>query len=174
MNKQVIMTVISEDRPGIVESIAKVVSQHNGNWLESRLSRLAGKFAGIVQISVEEEQCDALVKQLQALQQHGISIAIDANHTNTNSVQPNATWRFSIMGNDRPGIIREVSQAFAKRHINLEELNSQCTSAPHSGVPLFSASGKIQLPDNLDIDDLEESLAKISDDLAIDIQLEQT
>ena len=47
-----ILTVIGDDRPGLVERLSSVVSQHQGNWLESSMSHLSGKFAGIVRMHV--------------------------------------------------------------------------------------------------------------------------
>ena len=40
MQHSLVMTVIGNDRPGLVESVASIVAEHGGNWLESRMSRL--------------------------------------------------------------------------------------------------------------------------------------
>ncbi|HAW24640.1 MAG TPA: glycine cleavage system protein R, partial [Pseudomonas sp.] len=40
-----VLTVIAEDQPGLVECLAKCIAEHGGNWLESRMSRMAGQFA---------------------------------------------------------------------------------------------------------------------------------
>ena len=45
MTTYLVLTIIGEDRPGIVESLAEIISDHSGNWLESSMSQLAGKFA---------------------------------------------------------------------------------------------------------------------------------
>ena len=47
-----VLTLIGPDRAGLVEAVAAVVADHGGNWLESRMSRLAGQFAGILEVEV--------------------------------------------------------------------------------------------------------------------------
>ncbi|MGI1678357.1 MAG: cellulose-binding protein [Cellvibrionaceae bacterium] len=187
MKAQLLLIVVCDDRPGIVEKIAETVHANNGNWLESRLSRLSGKFAGIVQIETDAEHEQSLTEQLLELRKIDILISVekikdtafseDRSEKQTESHNKNkensTSYSFSIAGNDRAGIIREVSQAFSVRRINLENLSSQCTSMPHSGTPLFEASGKISVPASTDIDELSTHLDRISDELAIDIQLEE-
>ena len=53
MKTYLILTIIGEDKPGIVESLAEVIADHSGNWLESSMSHLAGKFAGILRVGVD-------------------------------------------------------------------------------------------------------------------------
>src|SRR4051812_3506563 len=44
MQIPLVMTIIGPDRPGLVELLASLVAEHGGNWLESRMSHLAGQF----------------------------------------------------------------------------------------------------------------------------------
>ena len=46
MKSYLVMTVLGNDRPGLVRSLADTVASHGGNWLESRMARLAGQFPG--------------------------------------------------------------------------------------------------------------------------------
>ena len=48
MQVPLVMTVIGKDRTGLVETLAEIVAGHGGNWLESRMCRLGGEFAGIL------------------------------------------------------------------------------------------------------------------------------
>ena len=54
MAVQLVLTVIAQDEPGIVETLSQTVSDHGANWLGSRMARLAGEFAGIVEVSVPD------------------------------------------------------------------------------------------------------------------------
>ena len=67
MNQSLILTVIGPDRTGLVEAVARHVTAHGGNWLESRMARLAGKFAGILRVQVPDEQVDELTSALRDL-----------------------------------------------------------------------------------------------------------
>lgn len=169
MSQGFVLTVISDDKPGIVEKIAGLIQRHDGNWLESNLSYLGGKFAGIVEYSVDESRAQALEQALKDLRQQGLTIVIEPSQAETSAP---ATHKFSIVGNDRPGIIRELSFALAQQGINVMELNSECSSAPHTGTPLFEAWGTMSVPAGTDIVALQEGLEKLCDQLAVDLQFE--
>ncbi len=171
MNHILVLSILSDDKPGVVEALAKTISDHKGNWLESRMSHLAGKFAGILQINVPEDQMAALEQSLTTLKAtHGIDVATSvASEKDIDS--DIKTLQFSLMGNDRPGIIRELSQAFASHQINLDELQTNCSSMPWSGDPMFTAHGLLHIPVNVDIDHLSDQLDEISDELGVDIEL---
>ena len=56
MNRSLVLSILSEDKPGIVETLAATISNSGGSWQESRMTHLAGKFAGILQVNVNEER----------------------------------------------------------------------------------------------------------------------
>jgi glycine cleavage system regulatory protein len=162
------MTIISPDRTGLVEAIARVVVAHGGNWLESRMCRLGGEFAGILRIEIPEENKSALTDALQKLQQHGLQILVRADP----SAPPAATGRqtkLEIVGSDRPGIVREITSALARAGVNVEEFSSEVVSAPMSGETLFKASVRLQLPERCDLAALKKDLEKIAADLLVDV-----
>ncbi len=171
MNRILVLSILSDDKPGVVEALAQTISDHKGNWLESRMSHLAGKFAGILQINVPEDQMTRLEQSLTALKgSHGIDVAASVA-TESDADTDIKTLQFSLMGNDRPGIIRELSQAFASHHINLDELQTNCSSMPWSGDPMFTAHGLLHIPVSVDLDHLSDQLDEISDELGVDIEL---
>lgn len=171
MNRSLVLSILSDDKPGVVEALASTIATHQGNWLESRMSHLAGKFAGILQISVPADQLPALRQALSELQaQRGIEV-VASETLEAETGEPLQNLHFNLMGNDRPGIIRELSQAFASHQINLDDLQTHCTSMPWSGDPMFTAEGIISLPANVDMDRLMDQLNDISDELGVDIEL---
>lgn len=171
MKQHLIVTVIAKDRPGVVETLAAVVCQHEGNWEESRMVNLCGKFSGLILITVDEAKLDDLKADLAALSEKGIRTLVDIAES-TDSLQSYREIRFNLVGNDRPGIVREVAQALAARNINVEELATDYSSMPWSGEPLFEANGILQIPVDSDLDELADKLDQIADELAVDIELE--
>ncbi|ACR13869.1 glycine cleavage system protein R [Teredinibacter turnerae] len=172
MNTNLILTVISDDKPGVVEALARTIAEHNGNWLESQLAHLAGKFAGVVQVQVASDSESALVTQLEAMSAQNIRIFIDrVENSRSTAGNSEQTLFFHAVGPDRPGIVREVAHTFAHYGINMEKLDTRLSSMPYSGEPLFEAEGTLTLPQGLDRTELEERLDDIANQLAMDISL---
>ncbi len=170
MNTYLVLTVISDDKPGVVELIARTISKHQGNWLESRMTHLAGKFAGILQVAVAAEHQQALRQALEQLTSQGLKVVVE-NATLTDKA-PCQAFHFSVIGNDRPGIVHEIAQAFAGRNINMDEIETSYSSMPWSGEPMFEATGIIEVPETVDMDDLWDQLDMIAEELAVDIRVE--
>src|SRR4029079_4357464 len=106
------MTLIGVDRPGLVRSVAELVVQHGGNWLESRMSRLGGQFAGILRVEVPDDKEPALVADLRSLQKTGLNVVVHPDDTK-GEIEGGRNAVLSIVGQDRPGIVRQISQALA-------------------------------------------------------------
>lgn len=171
MQTQLVLTILSDDKPGVVELLAQTITHHQGNWLESRMAHLAGKFAGILQVAVDSESDAALREALLELSDQGIKIQVDSASSSIPTT--GKRFQFSVVGNDRPGIVYEIAQAFAGRNINMSELETACSSMPWSGDPMFEATGLIQVPGSVDMDALWDQLDTIADELAVDIRLEE-
>jgi glycine cleavage system regulatory protein len=164
------MTIIGKDRTGLVESVASLVAEHEGNWLESRMCRLGGEFAGILRIELPAENQSALAYDLESLQSQGVSINVYCDVAGVPAGAKNLIT-LEIMGQDHPGIIREITRALASQGVNVEELSSECISAPMSGEPLFKAQAQLQIPPNCQIAGLRKELEEIASDLMVDMTL---
>jgi glycine cleavage system regulatory protein len=167
----IVFTFIAKDKPGLVERLSKTVSDFGGNWLESRMSHLAGQFAGITRIQVSTEQATALRDALLALSSNELTVVVQPGES-ASPVEKAQQRSVHIIGNDRPGIVLEVSRALAARSINVSEMNTNITSAPMTAESLFESTVIIVLPDQQDLDELVEKLDEIANDLAIDINLD--
>jgi glycine cleavage system regulatory protein len=162
------MTIIGPDRTGLVESVARTVADHGGNWLESRLCRLGGEFAGILRVEVPAEKKSALLAALQNLQSNGLQIVVRADQPAATAASGRQT-KLEIVGSDRPGIVREITSALARAGVNVEEFSSEVVSAPMSGETLFKAQARLQLPERCDLAALKNDLEKIAADLLVDV-----
>lgn len=167
MNVSLILTLIGDDRPGLVEQLAELVSAHEGNWLKSSMAHLAGKFAGILEIAIPEAQVlplKAALGQLAALR-----VTVEES-----SAVPAAAGRrmtLALVGQDRIGIVREVSQILARHAVNVESLNTWSASAPMSAETLFHADAELLAAPDLDPRTLKADLERIADDLMVDLAL---
>jgi glycine cleavage system regulatory protein len=169
------MTIIGPDRPGLVESVASLVAEHGGNWLESRMSRLGGFFAGILRVEVPKQNLKALGNALESLKTKGLSVVShpDEAPADDETLAGNIIF-LEIMGQDRPGIVREISSALASYGVNVEELHTECTSAAMSGESMFKAKTRLSVPDSCNTTELRRRLERIAEDLIVDINLEES
>jgi glycine cleavage system regulatory protein len=166
-----VLTVLGDDRPGLVESVSESIAVYGGNWVESRMARLAGKFAGILRATVPAANAAALRQALQALERHGLTVVIETS-TSDAAVQDYRGLRLDVVGNDHAGIVHDISHALAQRGINIDVFESECTSAPMSGGMLFKATAHLRVPTRVMLSELKETLEKLAHDLIVDITLE--
>lgn len=169
-----VLTVIGDDRPGLVEQLANVISRHQGNWLDASMSHLAGKFAGIVRIGVAETELAALQASLAALP--GLRVSGEVSATDNLAPRPAGLRRLklTLVGHDRIGIVREVSQVLARHSINVESIATHTSSAPMSATTLFHATAELTAAPTLDASELTADLERLSNDLMVDIALDET
>lgn len=165
-----VMTVIGPDRPGLVELLAARVAEQGGNWLESRMCRLGGQFAGIVRVEIAAEKSESLASALRTLETKGLRIVTQTEATSV--AQSSGTLAvLELVGQDRPGILHQISRVLATHRVNVEELSSERTSAPMDGTMLFQARANVLLPPDLSLAALRADLEKIATDLMVDVDL---
>ncbi len=164
-----VVTVVAPDKPGQVERIADCIAQHGGNWLESRMSRMAGQFAGIVRVQVPADNREELKNALQALAAQDIRVLFAESST-----EPTVGWKsigMELVGNDRPGIVRDITRLLAEQGVNVERLVTDVKPAPMSSEPLFHAEAILGVPLTLSLDLLQERLETLADDLMVELVL---
>ena len=171
MQRALVMTIIGEDRPGLVESVAAIVAEHGGNWLESRMSRLGGQFAGILRVEAPTERESALRSALKQLETQGLNVVVQPDKAPAPIPAAVRLSSLDIIGHDRPGIVREISRTLTQYAVNVEELETECASAPMSGEVLFKAHAKLKIPSGCDTAELRKDLERIAADLIVEISL---
>ena len=164
-----VLTLIGPDRPGIVDSVSEVVVANGGNWLESRMAHLAGKFAGVLRVEVPEEQAAALEVALGRLATTGLKIVVERSFA-AHGPRPNAL-EIELIGLDRPGLVHEISTLLAAQHINVEELATDRPLAANSGDRMFHAKVRVVVPESTKVAEVRQSLERLADDLMVEIRL---
>ncbi|TXH96920.1 MAG: glycine cleavage system protein R [Rheinheimera sp.] len=164
--KQLVLTLIGQDKAGLVEQLATLIAEYHGNWTASNLSHLAGYFAGILQVEVAEQHVAALTAALQQMQ----DLDIRVQHGVDSRVNQQKLLRFVITGNDRPGIVRELSSVIKHKGTNIIHFESSKQSAPNWGVPLFNAIATVELPEGLNKDEVVQALEDIASDVMVDVE----
>ncbi|HEY0709963.1 MAG TPA: ACT domain-containing protein [Polyangia bacterium] len=170
MNTDLVLTLLGPDRPGLVEEVAESITAHGGNWLESRMAHLGGRFAGILRVEVPADRVDALGVALGRLEGRGLRIVMSPGQAPAPVAAPRL-MELELVGLDRPGLVREVSHLLAQQQINVEELSTDRSSAPMSGEMMFRAHARIDVPANVDLSAVRASLERLAGDLMVEIRL---
>ncbi|MFG0805328.1 glycine cleavage system protein R [Pseudomonas fluvialis] len=168
--EHLVLTVIAADQPGLVEKLASCIAEQGGNWLESRMARMAGQFAGILSVAVPATQQAALVEALQALAGAGIRVQLASS-----GVAPAQAVRhisLDLLGNDRPGIVRDITRLLSSHAINVEDLQTEVLPAPMSSDLLFHAVARLAVPQGLTLEQLQAQLETLADELMVELNLQ--
>jgi glycine cleavage system regulatory protein len=172
MNAYLVVTITCPDRPGIVERITEAMSGFAANWEESRLSRLGGDFAGIVRISVPEEQAEGLANAIRALADEEFTVVVKiARQTEAATAGVDSLCELRLAGADHEGIVHRVSSYLAEQGVNVENMETEVSRAPVSASPLFHMEAQIKVPADLPVAELRTSLAQIGEELGVDIEV---
>jgi len=168
MKTSLVLTVIGPDRPGLVDALSSTIVAHGGGWLSSRMARLAGHFAGIVEVEVEVEAADDLQRALTDLAGAGLRVEVTptAAEVEERLGQP---LRIEIVGLDRPGIVKAIARTLAAHGANVASLESERRRAPMTGDPMFEAHVLAQVPTEVSVDTLRLALEALAGDLVVEL-----
>lgn len=162
-----VLTIVGDDRAGLVAAVAEVIGSHGGNWENSQLAELAGAFAGIVEVSVAADRADALREALEGVEGL-VTVAIPGRGATTDAA-PAHRFTFEVLGNDRPGIVRELSSTLSAHTVSIERMTSETRDAAMAGGRLFEATITAAVPASVDVDALAAELERLALELQVDV-----
>ena len=166
---QLVLSVIGSDRPGLTEALASAVLSVGGNWLESHLSRLGGLYVGSVLVELDAASVEGLRTAVRAVDSQGLEVRIAP--AGDSAATAGEALDFSLVGQDRPGIVRQVTAILSELKVNIEAFDTQLRAEPHSGAPLFEMQARLRLPDGLRAHQVQAALEAMSAEIVVDISL---
>jgi glycine cleavage system regulatory protein len=167
-----ILSVVGSDRPGLTQALAAAVLSAGGNWLESHLSRLGGLYVGSVRVELAADGVERLRAAVRAVDAEGLEVRIaPAVETAADAAAGGEAVRFSLVGQDRPGIVHQVTAVLSGLGVNIEAFDSSISAEPHSGAPLFHVDARLRLPPALTAGAVQAALEAISGEIMVDISL---
>ncbi len=164
-----VLSVAGSDRPGLTQALAAAVLSAGGNWLESHLSQLGGLYVGSVLVDIAAERAEQLSAAVAVVDGRGLTVrvtpAVAAPQAAGEALQLN------LVGQDRPGIVSQVTEVLRRLNSNIERFETRIESAPHSGEQLFHMDAQVRLPRQLSMGDLQQVLEDISSEVMVDVSL---
>lgn len=124
--KLVAVTVVGNDRPGIVAGVTRVLYEAGCNLLDASSTILHGHFSMVLIVLIQEDQTpEGLEAQLGVVEEDlHLRIAVRSVEDAALEVRP-ATHIVSVYGADRPGIVFKVADALAQAGVNITALSSR-------------------------------------------------
>ncbi len=166
----IIITVLGDDKAGLVDRLSGAVADHGGNWVRSHMAELAGKFAGVVEATVGEDEADALIASLDQIEAAGL-LHITAERADSDAdARSGERLSLHLVGQDHPGIVHQVARVLARHNVSIDQLQTETAQAPQGGH-VFRADAVLDLPVGLDVDVLVTDLETIAQDLMIDLDV---
>ncbi|TDF39647.1 glycine cleavage system protein R [Alteromonadaceae bacterium M269] len=163
--KTLIIGLVGADKPGLIDSVAQTIYQAEGNWLSSNFAHMAGQFAGFVEVQVPQNAIQSLEEKLAA---HP-DLQIQINHCDESSQAGRREVAIEVVGNDRKGIVQELSSILNSFDLNIVKFESLCESAPNWGSILFKAKASVEVDEHVDLDELKEALENIANDIVVEL-----
>ncbi|MGA0601486.1 glycine cleavage system protein R [Caulobacter sp. KR2-114] len=166
-----VLSVVGSDRPGLTQALAAAVLSAGGNWLESHLSRLGGLYVGSVLVDLAAEDVEGLRAAVGAVDAHGLQVRIAPALDVAAAPAEGEALQFSLVGQDRPGIVNQVTAVLSGLGANIESFRTWISAEAHSGAPLFNMHAQLRLPPGLSVDRAQAALEAISAEVMVDVSL---
>jgi glycine cleavage system regulatory protein len=135
------------------------------------LAEIAGTFAGVVVVEVGNDRVDELLTNLLVLREQGLHVT--AQQVEEPTVAPDAEEvRLRLTGDDRPGVVHEISTAISELGISISRLGTVTDLPGKDGGRRFEISAQLTVPAGVDLDAVLDSIGALAVSLgiALDVQ----
>ena len=164
-----VLSVVGSDRPGLTKALSEAVLGAGGNWLESHLSRLGGLYVGSVLVELAPGGVEGLRAAVAAVDALGLEVRIAPAADASAAAGGGEALKLSVVGQDRPGIVKQVTEALSAVGANIETFETWITAEAHSGQPLFHLEADVRLPAGVAAGAVRDALEDISGEIMVDI-----
>jgi methionyl-tRNA formyltransferase len=165
-----VVSVVGPDRHGIVNLMADRAQRYGANWAASRMTRLAGEFAGTVHFEVPREHADALASALRGLESSGLQVLI-ARSDGATVPDTLRSFELELVGEDRVGIVSSLTRMLAERGVSIENIHTEIVRSGVTGKQIFKVGAHLLLPASLSAEQLRSDLGALASEMMLDIGL---
>lgn len=166
-----VLTAVGEDRVGIVRDLAAAVVQAGCNIEESKMAVLGGEFAVVMLVSGEPGPIEAFCAGAGS-RGPAMGLRLEARLTRaplkTASSRPYVLESVSL---DAPGIVHAVTEILRRNGVNIEQMDTETTSAPWTGATMFRIRARVLIPQGVAVADLRRELEALEQERDLDTVL---
>ncbi|MEE4137731.1 MAG: ACT domain-containing protein [Desulforhopalus sp.] len=167
MRRNFVTTVYGPDFPGIIKAMAQATRSHGGEWLTSKVIKLDGQFAALMNVVVEAELED------------GLKSALEKKFPTLHFVysQPGSLFRegtkvISLLVDciDRPGLTGDLSTILANLDIRVESLEAKRYAMDGIGDTVYSAKLTLIVPMAAQSEAIAGEIEALSEDVRVTVR----
>lgn len=166
------VAVLGEDRPEVVETLTRTVSECKCDIVDSRMTVLGEQRGMLLMVRGNWNTLARLETQLQKLERQ---LDLNIIHRRTGGYREQTDLRpyaVEINALDQPGVVQRVAGFFTGRAIWVEDLATRSYQVPHTGTPMFTLNLIIGVPARTHIGALREEFLDFCDEYNWDAVLE--
>jgi len=165
--KSILISVLGDDKPGLLDSLSEIIVSNDGDWIESNMSTVEAKFAGILRVNVPPKNAKKLIKELTS-SKLGLQIACEETaHVTFSDFK---SYNIQLIGQNHVGIINKLSHVLTyELKANVEGIKTEIIDASMSGEQLFKAQITLHLPKSVDERLIKDKLELIADEMMVEI-----
>jgi len=166
------VTVIGNDRTGIVAAVTRVLFEDCCNLEDATSTILSGHFSMMLIVSLPHGTTSQFVeKQLEGVASElDLVITVrDVHEAHLRVVEP--THVVSVYGGDRPGIVYRVAEHLAVAGVNITDLSSRVIGSETS--PVYALMLEVAAKPDVTRALLEDDLSELKSELGVDISVNE-
>ena len=172
MSKQLVITAVGDDRPGIVNDLTKHILESGCNVADSRMTILGGEFA-LILLLTGNWNAIAKIEEILPKLADSLGLSIIVKRTEPRAPKGNLlNYHVDALAMDQPGLTHKVTEFFSSRSINIESLNTDSYNAAHTGTQMFSINITVNIPAEQSISQIREQYMDFCDSMNMDGMIE--
>ena len=165
--KSILISVLGGDKPGLLDSLSEIIVSNDGDWIESNMSTVETKFAGILRVNVPAKNAKKLIKDLTSSK---LGLQIACEETAPVTFSDFKSYNIELIGQNHVGIINQLSHVLTyELKANVEGIKTEIIDASMSGEQLFKAQISLHLPKSVDERLIKDKLELIADEMMVEI-----
>ena len=165
MNTQLTVTLAGQDHPQLINKLAAKTHELGGKWLISKINRLDNQVVGILKIDIPAQSVSQLRELFQAQQELDIRIVEgqEVGEIKTDHLT------LKVESSDRPGIVNDITRILDNIGIGIVKIENHRIGVPDLGQALFFAELQVDVPTEVDTEQLLEALQQVDDGLRVKV-----
>ena len=165
--KSILISVLGDDKPGLLDSLSEIIVSNDGDWIESNMSTVEAKFAGILRVNVPSKNASKLMKELTSSK---LGLQIACEETAPVTFSDFKSYNIELIGQNHVGIINKLSHVLTyELNANVEGIKTEIIDASMSGEQLFKAQITLHLSKSVDERLIKDKLELIADEMMVEI-----